>query len=115
MSHLDPADESWQSMRWKFQKKRKLKLQSLAYLQVTGGSLQVYDWQEGKHMEQSSAAARGVFEPEGACTSAQARAKSPKFTVYPVPTDTISQIRVLRQVTFLFRRQVFVCVQLKAS
>lgn len=60
MSHLDPADESWQSMTWKFQKKRKPKLQSLAYLQVTGGSPQVYDWQEGKHMEQSSAAARGV-------------------------------------------------------
>lgn len=27
---------------------------------------------------------------KGACTSARAWAKSPKFTVYPVPTDTIS-------------------------
>lgn len=50
----------------------KPKLQSLAYLRVTAGSPQVCDWQEGKHMEQSSAAARGVFESEGACTRAQA-------------------------------------------
>lgn len=59
-------------------KKRKPKLRSLAYLQVTGGSPQVYDWQEGIHMEQSSAAARGVFESEGGVYEGASVSKEPK-------------------------------------
>lgn len=79
------SSQRGRSQEWKKTntKKRKPELRTLAYLQMTGGSPQVYDWQGGKRMEQSSAAARGVFEQEGACTH-----KEPK--VYSLPRTRFS-------------------------